>query len=93
MAAVGRLKPNAFGLFDVAGNVSEWCRDRLARYESPCVAGSGERVSLDPIDMRVYRGGAHGWSATALRSARRSVDPPGMRRPDLGVRPARRLDR
>ena len=46
MSAVGRLRPNAFGLFDVAGNVAEWCRDLFTRYEFPHAPGSGERSGV-----------------------------------------------
>ena len=34
-APVGRLMPNQFGLFDVLGNVCEWCRDGFGSYELP----------------------------------------------------------
>lgn len=90
---VGRLRPNAFGLFDVAGNAAEWCRDFFSRYDFPRAAGSGERLTPDAPDLRVWRGGSHRWPAAGLRSAKRAGDSPNMRRPDLGVRPARPIDR
>jgi formylglycine-generating enzyme required for sulfatase activity len=90
---VGELAPNAFGLHDVAGNVSEWCRDVFARYEDPYVPGSGERSGLDEREHRVFRGGGCRGTPNELRSARRVFQRPSVRLPDVGVRPARGLRR
>jgi formylglycine-generating enzyme required for sulfatase activity len=89
---VGTLRPNAFGLHDVAGNVSEWCRDVFARYEDPRLAGSGARQGLDEAEHRIRRGGGYPHPASELRSARRSIESPAARLPETGVRPARRLE-
>ena len=52
---VGRKKPNAFGLYDMHGNVWEWCLDRFRPYpDAPEVDPSG--ASAGP--MGVLRGGA-----------------------------------
>jgi formylglycine-generating enzyme required for sulfatase activity len=68
---VGQKKPNAWGLFDMHGNVAEWCWDRYsAEYyqqsnvHDPAGPGSG--------DTRVFRGG--GWNTPAMqtRSAARN---------------------
>jgi formylglycine-generating enzyme required for sulfatase activity len=68
---VGQKKPNAWGLFDMYGNVPEWCWDRYDAdyYQQGIVvdpAGPGKGTT------RVYRGG--GWNTAALqtRSAVRS---------------------
>lgn len=62
-APVGRYLPNLFGLFDMAGNVYEWCLDRYASDWS--AAGHGKSPVLDPAgptagDEHVLRGGS--WS-------------------------------
>ena len=90
---VGEFRPNGFGLYDVAGNVSEWCRDVFARYEDPRAAGDGERAGLDEASHRVKRGGSYLMRETNLRSARRNIESPSGRRFEIGVRPARRVDR
>jgi formylglycine-generating enzyme required for sulfatase activity len=86
---VGTLKPNDFGLFDMHGNVYEWCDDWLAAYDG------GSTPVEDPPQRRgsnrVYRGG--GWSGTPryARSAYPGGGAPGSRPGDLGFRPARSL--
>jgi formylglycine-generating enzyme required for sulfatase activity len=80
---VGRKKPNAFGLYDMHGNVYEWCSDWYASYANaqgtnPLGAPSGQ--------SRVCRGG--GWTVNAgfCRSANRHVFSPEFRSSGLGFR-------
>jgi formylglycine-generating enzyme required for sulfatase activity len=82
---VGQKKPNAFGLYDMHGNVWEWCMDHFGHDyygQSPGVEPPG------PLSgpLRVMRGGA--WpSATELcRSAFRSYSGPTDRNPGHGFR-------
>jgi formylglycine-generating enzyme required for sulfatase activity len=77
--------PNAFGLYDMIGNVKERCFDWYDAYPSgdvtdPKGPNSGSR--------RVSRGG--GWDAVArgARSASRSSSDPGIRATSVGFRPA-----
>jgi formylglycine-generating enzyme required for sulfatase activity len=70
-AVVGSYKPNAFGLYDTAGNVSEWCQDIFHdSYKGAPTDGSAWETGGDP-EIRVYRGGAYDNDQTSCRSAMR----------------------
>lgn len=61
---VGRFLENAWGLYDMHGNVVEWCRDWLQSY-----LGSG--IAIDPIgpasgSSRVLRGGSYSYNGACL---------------------------
>jgi formylglycine-generating enzyme required for sulfatase activity len=80
-------RPNAFGLYDMHGNVAEWCRDGYdARYyqRSTAVDPPGPRQAA----MRVIRGG--GWNAwpPQCRSAVRYANVPECRLNHMGFRVA-----
>ena len=81
--AVGTKQPNELGIYDMSGNVYEWCQDWRGSYSSssqvnPTGANSGYN--------RVHRGG--GWSiiAGSCRSSYRCCDTPGNRYDNLGLR-------
>ncbi len=88
-APVGSFAPNAFGLFDVVGNVWEWCRDPMAPYTATPRPGDGLRDAGPDARIRVFRGGAFSITAYHARSSNRGGYTPEYRFNSLGVRPAR----
>ena len=73
---VGCYLPNAWGLYDMHGNVSEWCLDWLGDYPTEAVA---DPAGADWGDYRVRRGGSwiNGYAgACVCRSACRAGDYP-----------------
>ena len=73
---VGRKKPNAWGLHDMAGNVSEWVHDL---YAADYYASSPDRDprGAESGKKRVMRGGAWNSPAEACTMSRRSAEIPG----------------
>ncbi len=84
---VGQKQPNAFGLYDMHGNVMEWCEDHWHdNYDRAPNDGSAWTDISATGSYRVNRGG--GWSngAVSCRSADRNRDSPGDRYGILGFR-------
>ncbi len=68
-AEIGMFECNAFGLFDVHGNLNEWCRDDYFSYEVQPEKGTGLRPGVS--GERQARGGNYAGGAGAARSAKR----------------------
>ncbi len=83
----GLKSPNAWGLYDMLGNVDEWVQDRTGDYQTGPVTDPTGQVGCS----RVLRG--CGWSgfASDCRAARRFGDEPSLRFFDRGFRLARTL--
>lgn len=82
-APVGSYPANPWGLYDMEGNVTEWCSDRYGSYPTP--------TQTDPTGPvtgteNVFRGGARIASGASCRSAQRGHDLPSWRTNYLGFR-------
>jgi adhesin HecA-like repeat protein len=80
---VGTKQPNSLGLYDMSGNIAEWCWDRYGNYTSG--------TQTDPTDAssgfyRVKRGGDSSNAANSVLSARRTYMTPSSRSRFIGFR-------
>ena len=84
--ASGSFAPNAWGLYDMHGNVAEWVWDRYGGYGA---AAAADPTGPETGSLRVNRGG--GWNdfAKNLRSAYRASLTPTSSSPSVGFRVAR----
>jgi formylglycine-generating enzyme required for sulfatase activity len=85
---VGQGKANSLGLFDMRGNVWEWCSSLARSY--PYDASDG-RESLSATGLRILRGGGFSDTAAWITPATRHAERPDRRLPWYGVRIARSI--
>ena len=87
---VGRLFPNAWGLFDMHGNVSEWCRDYYGEEDDGFVNATNTHAAPLPdanLRARVVRGGWWQQPAVSCSSEARNAIPEGSNfEPYVGFR-------
>lgn len=81
-APVGSMAANPYGLYDVIGNIREWCRDPYTL-----------RSPVQYRDFRILRGGSFDLSATHCRSTSWENSRAQRVAPDVGMRAARELRR
>ena len=92
-SAVGSYPPNGYGLFDMAGNVYQWCWDRYAA--PPYLSGSAYLGGADPRGPdsgggRVARRGTWNFLASQARCARRTQGSEDVLYSQQGFRCARK---
>ncbi len=82
---VGSFPPNAFGLYDMHGNVDEWCQDWHGE-NYYAVSPTSDPQGPSSGKYRVIRGGSWLWYPVHSRSASRSGNMPSSRSSNVGFR-------
>ena len=89
-APVGSYRPNAFGLYDMIGNVSEWTRDAFTEGAQDAAPGDGGRTGGNAV-QHPTRGGSWGTRTEEATSAYRGRVQSDSRSGEVGLRLVRRV--
>src|SRR5262249_4201329 len=92
---VGSLKPNDLGLFDMHGNVWNWCQDSESIYaqvqQGKLAEDTDDQILVSGAERRMLCGGSFGRQAVSIRAAFGLRVLPSYRGNDVGIRPARTI--
>ncbi len=88
---MGQKLPNAFGLYDLHGNVSEWCSDGIASNSVAPGPVTDPFVLQDRWSQRIFRGGSWFFPAENTRSAYRATYTPTTMTDQNGFRVVRTI--
>lgn len=80
---VAQLKPNELGIYDMSGNVFEWCQDWFGNYDQ---FAQENPQGPDDGENRVRRGGSYGGSKKGQRVSYRNYELPNITWPYIGLR-------
>ncbi|MGO9473056.1 MAG: SUMF1/EgtB/PvdO family nonheme iron enzyme [Rhodomicrobium sp.] len=90
-APVGQFDPNAFGLFDMVGNVWQWLEDCAHESYDGAPSDGTAWTTAGECNSRVVRGGSYLYEPEYLRSARRFWTSFGNRNAQISIRVGRTL--
>jgi formylglycine-generating enzyme required for sulfatase activity len=88
-APVGSFEPNALGLYDMSGNVREWCFDRYNNSYYASTPGATDPRGPESGNAHANRGGSYGSDVKALRVANRDAGTANVRKYYIGFRVAK----
>ena len=83
---VASFAPNKLGIYDLHGNVYEWCQDLYGPYPQYKVVDPKGPETVKKESYRVYRGGSWYSSARYCRAACRGKEEPDFKYYNLGFR-------
>jgi serine/threonine-protein kinase len=91
--SIGRLRPNDFGLFDVLGNVMEWCYNPNPSSDPACRCRAGQENGSCEMRLETLKGGSIGFAAVDQMVKNRHLFfdnmPPNLRFIHAGIRVVR----